>query len=195
MAQGTQHRQDVKIPPQFLRINRLVLRVAGQARLLHVQRIAGQLVAGLYEHHKRVRSDGAVRSSPALRLRDDVPDRTGPPPRLQIRCDLPQEAHSARQEQLHRLVATHLGDRFLHLHHHQHRYPSLYPAYMTYTRNVFPQYQAKIFFLFITIFFAIKYFLLAQYTTSDNVMSKRNEIKTNDVLMGRRQELFANIPE
>ena len=66
---------------------------------------------------------------------------------------------------------------------------------MTYTRNVFPQYQAKIFFLFITIFFAIKYFLLAQYTTSDNVMSKRNEIKTNDVLMGRRQELFANIPE
>jgi len=63
-----------------------------------------------------------------------------------------------------------------------------------YTRNVFPEYQAKIFFLFIVIFFAIKYFLLAQYNTGLDIMVKRNEIKTNDVLMGRRQEQFSNIP-
>lgn len=66
---------------------------------------------------------------------------------------------------------------------------------MIYTRNVYPQYQAKIFFLFVIIFFAIKYFLLAQYSSGTDIMEKRNEIKTNDVLMGRRQEQLSNIPE
>lgn len=66
---------------------------------------------------------------------------------------------------------------------------------MIYTRNVYPQYQAKIFFLFVIIFFAIKYFLLAQYSSGTDIMEKRNEIKTNDVLLGRRQEQLSNIPE
>lgn len=66
---------------------------------------------------------------------------------------------------------------------------------MVYTRNVFDQHQAKIFFLFIIIFFAIKYFLLAQYNSGLDIMAKRNDIKTSDVLMGRRQEQFSNIPE
>lgn len=45
---------------------------------------------------------------------------------------------------------------------------------MIYTRVVFPNHQAKLFFFFIIVAFAIKYFMLAQYSSGTDIMAKRN---------------------
>jgi len=45
---------------------------------------------------------------------------------------------------------------------------------MIYTRAVFTESKAKYFFLFIILFFALKYYLLSQYSQNDNQMAKRN---------------------
>jgi hypothetical protein len=66
---------------------------------------------------------------------------------------------------------------------------------MIYTRQVFVYNRAKYFFLFIILFFSLKYYLLSQYSQDENQMSKRNEIKTMDLLMGRRKDKYYNIPE
>lgn len=66
---------------------------------------------------------------------------------------------------------------------------------MIYTRGVFVTDRAKYFFLFIILFFSLKYYLLSQYNQDENQMSKRNEIKTMDLLMGRRKDKYDNIPE
>lgn len=66
---------------------------------------------------------------------------------------------------------------------------------MIYTRGVFVTGRAKYFFLFIILFFSLKYYLLSQYNQDENQMSKRNEIKTMDLLMGRRKDKYDNIPE
>lgn len=63
-------------------------------------------------------------------------------------------------------------------------------AYLIYTRKVFPNQQAKLFFFFIILSFAIKYFMLAQYSSGTDVMAKRNEIKTTDILKNRRRDQF-----
>lgn len=66
---------------------------------------------------------------------------------------------------------------------------------MIYTRQVFVESRAKYFFLFIIIFFSLKYYLLSQYSQNENQMAKRNEIKTMDLLLGRRKDKYENIPE
>ena len=66
---------------------------------------------------------------------------------------------------------------------------------MVYTRDTFPENQAKNFFLFIIILLAVKYFMLAQYTSGTDIMAKRNDIKINDILKNRRRDQFENIPE
>lgn len=45
---------------------------------------------------------------------------------------------------------------------------------MIYTREVFVVDRAKYFFLFIIIFFSIKYYLMSQYNSDQGQMSKRN---------------------
>ena len=55
--------------------------------------------------------------------------------------------------------------------------------------------QAKLLFFFIILAFAIKYFMLAQYSTGTDTMAKRNDIKTTDILKNRRRDQFENIPE
>jgi hypothetical protein len=45
---------------------------------------------------------------------------------------------------------------------------------MIYTRQVFVESRAKYFFLFIIIFFSLKYYLLSQYNEGENLMAKRN---------------------
>ena len=66
---------------------------------------------------------------------------------------------------------------------------------MIYTREVFKENQARLFFLFIILFFACKYYLLSQYSEADNMMAKRNEIRTTNVLLGRRKDKLNSIPE
>jgi len=66
---------------------------------------------------------------------------------------------------------------------------------MIYTRVVFPNHQAKLFFFFIIAAFAIKSFMLAQYSSGTDIMAKRNEIKITDILKNRRRDQFDNIPE
>ena len=66
---------------------------------------------------------------------------------------------------------------------------------MIYTRNVFPTHQAKLFFFFVIMAFAIKYFMLAQYSSGTDIMAKRNQIKVSDILKNRRRDQFQNIPE
>jgi hypothetical protein len=66
---------------------------------------------------------------------------------------------------------------------------------MIYTRSVFSEDRGKIFLLFIVLFFGFKYYLLSQYSVDDNQMSMRNEIKTMDLLLGRRKDKYNNIAE
>lgn len=64
-----------------------------------------------------------------------------------------------------------------------------------YTRSAFVENQAKLFFLFVIIMLGVKYFMLAQYTSGVDIMAKRNEIKTSDIIKNRRKDQFENIPE
>lgn len=66
---------------------------------------------------------------------------------------------------------------------------------MIYTREVFKDDEAKLFFLFIIICFGVKFFILAQYSSLTDVMAKRNDLKVSDILKNRRRDQFDNIPE
>ena len=63
-------------------------------------------------------------------------------------------------------------------------------GYLIYTRNTYPNDQAKMFFHIIIIMFAVKYFMLAQYSSGTDTMAKRNENKTMDILKNRRRDQF-----
>lgn len=66
---------------------------------------------------------------------------------------------------------------------------------MIFTRDIFQGNQSKMFLWFVIIMFALKYFMLAQYTSGTDIMAKRNEIKTTDIIKNRRRDQFENISE
>lgn len=61
---------------------------------------------------------------------------------------------------------------------------------MIYTRDTYKDNQSKMFFLVIIVMFALKYFMLAQYSSGTDIMAKRNEMKTTDILKNRRRDQF-----
>ena len=145
---------------------------------------------GLHEHCDSLCSNSSVCPCSPPDIHNDVPDRNSPSPRLKIRCHLLQETHPSHKNKLNQLVAHHHGNHLLPLHHHQCRYSFLYSGYLIYTRKVFTTHQAKLFFMLVIVSFAIKYFMLAQYNSGTDIMAKRNEIKTTDILKNRRRDQF-----
>ena len=49
-------------------------------------------------------------------------------------------------------------------------YTYINTGYLIYTRKVFVNHQAKLFFMLVIVSFAIKYFMLAQYSSGTNMM-------------------------
>lgn len=68
-------------------------------------------------------------------------------------------------------------------------------AYMVFTRSLFPTNSAKIFFFFIIFFFLFKYYLNTQYSSTQDQMAKRNEIKASSLLLGKGKERHLNTPQ
>lgn len=66
---------------------------------------------------------------------------------------------------------------------------------MIYTRRVFQENQAKLFFILLIVFIFFKYYLMLQYHSEDDKMGKRNKLKTQKVLMQKGKDFRVNIPQ
>ena len=128
----------------------------------------------VHEYCKCICSHSSICSCLPIGLRNDVLDRNSPSACIQIRHHILQETNPSNQDELHQLVVDNHRDHIFPVNHHKCGYLCIYSAYMIYTRVVFPNNQAKLFFFFIIVAFAIKYFMLAQYSSGTDIMAKRN---------------------